>query len=171
MFHAAMFRAPSGGGPIARETEHCGQKQIRCAADFCRGLMPTVCANIYTATDLWPVSSSRLQRRQYKFSKGSILGGRLRPGKYCLHAPGRRKCVERFPRTEERRRSTVRRAPVRTSATWTSWPRISSLSCDCFPGCTAYQTERRTASQGCDDIRPAWSGDILGRESWGYRPR
>src|SRR5256884_5552526 len=33
-----MLRAPSGGGPIAKETEHCGQKQIRCAADFCRGL-------------------------------------------------------------------------------------------------------------------------------------
>jgi hypothetical protein len=35
---ATMLRAPSGGGPIAKETEHCGQKQIRCAADFCRGL-------------------------------------------------------------------------------------------------------------------------------------
>jgi hypothetical protein len=69
MFQAAMLSAPSGGGPIARETEHCGQKQIRCDADFCRGLMPTVCANIYTATDLCPASSSRLQRRQYKFSK------------------------------------------------------------------------------------------------------
>jgi len=49
---------------MASETEHCGQKQIRCAADFCRGRMPTVCANIYTATDLCPASSSRLQRRQ-----------------------------------------------------------------------------------------------------------
>jgi len=53
---------------MANETEHCGQKQIRCAADFWRGLIPTVCANIYTATDLCPASSSRLQRRQYKFS-------------------------------------------------------------------------------------------------------
>jgi hypothetical protein len=41
---AAKLRAPSGAGPIASETEHCGQKQIRRAADFCRGLTPTVCA-------------------------------------------------------------------------------------------------------------------------------
>lgn len=46
MFHAAMLRAPSGGGPIAKETEHCGQNEMRWADDFCRGLMPTVCANI-----------------------------------------------------------------------------------------------------------------------------
>src|SRR5438105_3545524 len=72
IFQAAMLRAPSGGGPIASATEHCGQKQIRCAADFCRGLIPTVCANMYTATDLCPISSSRLQRRQYKFSKGAF---------------------------------------------------------------------------------------------------
>jgi len=78
MFHAAMLRAPSGGGPIARETEHCGQKQIRWAADFWRGLIPTVCANIYTATDLCPASNSRPQRRQHKFSKGPP-GGQLRP--------------------------------------------------------------------------------------------
>src|SRR5678816_2374690 len=58
MFQAARFSAPSGGGPMARETEHCGQKQMRCADDFCRGLMPTVCANIYTATDLCPTSIS-----------------------------------------------------------------------------------------------------------------
>jgi len=73
MFHAATLSAPSGGGPMARETEHCGQKQIRCAADFWRGLIPTVCANIYTATDLCPASSSRLQRRQYKVSKDAPL--------------------------------------------------------------------------------------------------
>jgi 8-oxo-dGTP pyrophosphatase MutT (NUDIX family) len=35
--------------------------------------MPTVCVNIYTATDLFPDSSSRLQRRQYKFSKREFL--------------------------------------------------------------------------------------------------
>jgi hypothetical protein len=29
MFQAAILRAPSGGGPMASETEHCGQKQIR----------------------------------------------------------------------------------------------------------------------------------------------
>jgi len=69
MFQAARLRAPSGGGPMANATEHCGQKQIRCAADFCRGLTPTVCANMYTETDLWPASSSRLQRRQDRFSK------------------------------------------------------------------------------------------------------
>ena len=55
---------------MASETEHCGQKQIRRAADFCRGRIPTVCANIYTATDFCPASNSRLQRRQHKFSKG-----------------------------------------------------------------------------------------------------
>jgi len=54
---------------MARETAHCGQKQIRLAADFCRGRIPTVCANMYTATDLSPEISSRLQRRQYGFSK------------------------------------------------------------------------------------------------------
>ncbi len=54
---------------MASETEHCGQKQIRWAEDFCRGRMPTVCANKYTATDLCPASSSRLQRRQRKASK------------------------------------------------------------------------------------------------------
>jgi hypothetical protein len=64
IFQAATLRAPSGGGPIAKETEHWGQKQIRWAKDFWRGFMPTVCANIYTATDLWPASSTRLQRRQ-----------------------------------------------------------------------------------------------------------
>jgi len=74
MFHAAILSAPSGGGPIASETEHCGQKHIRCADDFCRGRIPTVWANIYTATDLCPASSSRLQRRQYKFSKISPFG-------------------------------------------------------------------------------------------------
>jgi hypothetical protein len=46
MFQAAMLSAPSGGSPIASETEHCGQKQILCAADFCRGRIPTVCANM-----------------------------------------------------------------------------------------------------------------------------
>ena len=63
---AARLSAPSGAGPMASETEHCGQKQMRCAEDFWRGLTPTVCANRYTATDFCPASSSRLQRRQYK---------------------------------------------------------------------------------------------------------
>jgi hypothetical protein len=54
---------------MARETEHWGQKQIRRAVDFRRGLTPTVCANMYIATDFCPASSSRLHRRQYKFSK------------------------------------------------------------------------------------------------------
>src|SRR6266566_9492495 len=85
---ATMLSAPSGGGPIAKQTEHCGQKQIRCAADFCRGLTPTVCANIYTATDLCPASSSRLQRRQCRFPK--VCSSQRAPAKkkYCLHAPG-----------------------------------------------------------------------------------
>jgi hypothetical protein len=46
MFQAAMFRAPSGGGPMASETEQGGQKQMRCDADFWRGRTPTVCANM-----------------------------------------------------------------------------------------------------------------------------
>jgi hypothetical protein len=49
---------------MASDTAHCGQKQILCAFDFCRGFTPTVCANMYTATDLCPASISRLQRRQ-----------------------------------------------------------------------------------------------------------
>jgi hypothetical protein len=49
---------------MASDTEHWGQKQMRCAMDFCRGLTPTVWANMYMATDLCPGSSSRLQRRQ-----------------------------------------------------------------------------------------------------------
>jgi len=39
-------QAPSGESPNASETEHCGQNTIRCAPDFCRGLIPTVCANM-----------------------------------------------------------------------------------------------------------------------------
>jgi len=94
---AAMLRAPSGGGPIAKDTEHCGQKQIRRADDFCRGRIPTVCANMYTATDLCPASSSRLQRRQYIFSKGSFLAASSRvEKKYCLYASAGRKYVWRF---------------------------------------------------------------------------
>src|ERR1700722_18664772 len=63
MSHATILSAPSGGGPIAKDTAHCGQKQIRFADDFCRGFTPTVCANMYTATDFCPVSISRLHRR------------------------------------------------------------------------------------------------------------
>src|SRR5579862_895342 len=64
MSQAAIFSAPSGGNPIASDTAHCGQKQIRFADDFCRGRTPTVCANMYTATDLSPDSISRRQRKQ-----------------------------------------------------------------------------------------------------------
>ena len=59
---------------MARDTEHCGQKHIRCADDFCRGRTPTVWANMYTATDLCPDCSSRLQRKQRNCSKfGSLV--------------------------------------------------------------------------------------------------
>jgi hypothetical protein len=44
--HATIFNAPSGGIPIASDTAHCGQNEIRCADDFCRGFTPTVCANM-----------------------------------------------------------------------------------------------------------------------------
>ncbi len=98
MCHAARLSAPSGAGPIASETEHCGQKQMRWADDFCRGLTPTVCANRYTPTDFCRASSSRLQRRQYKLSKSPVPN-------YCqdlftLLSPTRRrwhKYVEGFP--------------------------------------------------------------------------
>ncbi len=53
---------------MASETVHCGQKLMRCEVDFCRGRMPTVCANMYTETDLSPASISRLQRMQKRFS-------------------------------------------------------------------------------------------------------
>lgn len=61
---------------MANETEHCGQKQIRCAVDFCRGLIPTVWANRYTATDFCPASISRLQRRQYRCSNLVFLAAK-----------------------------------------------------------------------------------------------
>jgi hypothetical protein len=32
----------SGGNPIASDPAHWGEKQIRCAEDFCRGFTPTV---------------------------------------------------------------------------------------------------------------------------------
>jgi hypothetical protein len=97
IFHAAILSAPSGGGPIARDTEHCGQKQIRLAADFCRGLTPTVWANMYTATDLCPASISRLQRRQNRFSKGSFLAASCGPESILSTCCTEEKCVERFP--------------------------------------------------------------------------
>jgi len=93
---AAMLRAPSGGGPIARETEHGEQKQIRRAADFWRGLIPTVCANINTPTDLCPVSSSRLQRRQHRCSKGPPPGGQL-PQQNTVFAPWRAQVDRKVP--------------------------------------------------------------------------
>jgi len=76
--------APSGAGPIASETEHCGQKQIRCAEDFWRGFTPTVCANKYTATDFCPASISRLQRRQYRLSKSLVSDCQLFRLRYFL---------------------------------------------------------------------------------------
>jgi len=127
IFHAAMLSAPSGAGPIASETEHCGQKQIRCAADFCRGLIPTVCANMYTATDLCPASSSRLQRRQYRVSKERFLTARLWPRKILSSRRSLRKYVEGFP------------------------PRIRSLDHQ-EPSCALVRTGRHQAlcCHGCD---------------------
>jgi hypothetical protein len=58
---------------MASETEHCGQKQTRRAADFCRGFKPTVCANKTIAIDLCLSFSSLLQRRQYQFSNEPFL--------------------------------------------------------------------------------------------------
>jgi 8-oxo-dGTP pyrophosphatase MutT (NUDIX family) len=71
---------------------------MRCAADFWRGLTPTVCANRYTATDFCPASSSRLQRRQYKLSKRSVPD--YRQGLFTLLSPTsrrRHKYAEGFP--------------------------------------------------------------------------
>jgi 8-oxo-dGTP pyrophosphatase MutT (NUDIX family) len=62
---------------------------MRCAADFWRGLTPTVCANRYTATDFCPASSSRLQRRQYKLSKRPIPD--YRQGLFTLLSPTSRR--------------------------------------------------------------------------------
>jgi hypothetical protein len=120
IFHAAILSAPSGGGPIARETEHWGQKQIRFAADFCRGLTPTVWANMYTATDLCPASISRLQRRQNRFSKGSFLAAGCGPRKYSLHVlPGRkvRRKIPARPRfVADSSRAVAKRASPQRSA-------------------------------------------------------
>ena len=93
---AATLSAPSGAGPIASETEHCGQKQIRRAADFCRGRTPTVCANMYTATDLCPASRCRLQRKQYKFSKRPLEKTGAAKHRYCLATLMERKYVRGF---------------------------------------------------------------------------
>ena len=83
---------------MASETEHCGQKQIRRAADFCRGLIPTVWANMYIAIDLCPASSSRLQRRQYKFSKGPFLQSRDAWSKQILSPrPARAQVCRKIP--------------------------------------------------------------------------
>ncbi len=90
IFQAATLRAPSGGGPIARATEHWGQKQIRCAADFCRGFIPTVCANINTPTDFCPASKSRLQRRQKRCSNGPLLAAKSRNKILSSHPSGRK---------------------------------------------------------------------------------
>jgi hypothetical protein len=87
--HAARLSAPSGAGPMASETEHCGQKQIRCAGDFWRGLTPTVCANRNTATDFCPASSSRLQRRQYRLSKSSVPSSEIYSRYFRQGAAGR----------------------------------------------------------------------------------
>jgi hypothetical protein len=78
---------------MASDTQHCAQKQIRCADDFCRGRTPTVCANMYTATDFTPASTSRLQRKQYKFSE--FKTGSPFPNK-MLHCSGTRKYVHGF---------------------------------------------------------------------------
>src|SRR5580658_40702 len=61
--------------------------------------MPTVCANIYTATDLCPASSSRLQRRQYKFSKGPP-GGFIAKEEILSSSLENRKYAEGFPRSQ-----------------------------------------------------------------------
>ena len=105
MFHAARLSAPSGGGPMARETEHGGQKQMRCADDFCRGLIPTVCANMYTATDLCPTSISRLQRRQNKFPKVPSWRAGAARKKILELARSRRKYAEGFLRAISRQLS------------------------------------------------------------------
>jgi 8-oxo-dGTP pyrophosphatase MutT (NUDIX family) len=74
---------------------------MRCAVDFWRGLIPTVCANIYRATDFCPFSSSRLQRRQCMVSNGlswQTICTWARPVRYeyWLWRDIRRKYVERF---------------------------------------------------------------------------
>lgn len=104
MSHAAMLSAPSGGSPIAKDTEHCGQKLMRGAADFCRGFTPTVCANMYTATDFCPGSISRLQRRQRRFCKCAFRAASCHPIVEILSSSAGRKCAERFRRTRAKTR-------------------------------------------------------------------
>ena len=72
MSQAAMFSDPSGASPIASDTEHCGQNEMRCADDFWRGLIPTVWANMYIDTNLLPGSSERSQRKQCGLSKSPL---------------------------------------------------------------------------------------------------
>ena len=88
IFQAATLRAPSGGGPIARATEHWGQKQIRCAADFCRGFIPTVCANINTPTDFCPASKSRCTAKTKKVFQRSPPSGQV-PQQNTVFTPQR----------------------------------------------------------------------------------
>jgi len=77
---------------------------MRWAADFCRGLTPTVWANMYRATDFCPTPISRLQRRQCMCSKDlSKAANRSSRNmnteyEYCLRAGARCKYVEGFRR-------------------------------------------------------------------------
>src|SRR6266568_9035816 len=85
---ATMLRAPSGGGPIAKETEHCGQKQIHCAADFCRGLTLRS-ARTYTRQPICvPLRAPDYNADNAGFPK--VCSSQRGPAKkkYCLHAPG-----------------------------------------------------------------------------------
>jgi len=144
IFQAAMLSAPSGGGPMARETEHCGQKQIRCAADFCRGLIPTVWANMYTATDLCPASSSRLQRRQNRLSKGS------RPGSWCQP---NQNSVAALGNAQVRRKIPAKWAVASTARQATCWDfcvSAAALHAESFvpgrAGTKLYSSQKPTAS-------------------------
>src|SRR5579863_9643827 len=68
--HAASF---NDGSELTR-SRIISQAAILCAPDFCRGLTPTVCANMYTATDLSPASISRRQRKQEMDCTGFLPG-------------------------------------------------------------------------------------------------
>ena len=107
--------------------------------------MPTVCANMYTATDLCPNSSSRLQRRQYKFSKVPFLAASSAERKYCRHGPVGRKYVEGFPQT---------RMPLVATPIW-------FIRCNPLFGRPFRCTDRPTSRTDREKWSSRWFADLI----------
>src|SRR5206468_6171750 len=81
-----MLRAPSGGGPIAKETEHCGQKQIHCAADFCRGLTLRS-ARTYTRQPIVSRFELPITTQTMQVSQRSVPRSEVPPRKNIVSTP------------------------------------------------------------------------------------